>query len=302
MAANTRMPKHTIACFGEALWDILPRGLFLGGAPLNVAYHLSCLGVTALPITAVGEDFLGDELVRRIEGWGLESKFVRRRRRDATGTVRATLDANGVATYTIAEPVAWDRIAVSPELLRADEPAAIVFGTLALRNAENRRALEKIFRVWPSALRVLDLNFRRPFDRGVGVKFALAHAQFVKLNDEELARVRRTRVSTRAEMESAARRFASEHQIQQVCVTAGRRGAGLLWDGDWHWEAGRRIAVRDTVGAGDAFLAAFLAACFHRRESPRRALAAACRLGEFIAARDGATPPYRCDERGRPHE
>lgn len=292
----------TIACFGEALWDVLPRGIFLGGAPLNVAYHRSRQGVRAIPITAVGRDFLGAEIIRRAHAWGLDLRFIARVRRAPTGTVRAELDSRGVARYAIATRVAWDRITVSPRLRETTRPNAIVFGTLALRTVENRRALAKALSAWPDALRVLDLNLRRPFDRGVGVIRALAEAQFVKLNDEELARMVGARSLRIPQLESAARRFAAVHQLSRVCVTAGEHGAGLLWDDAWFWEPGRPVTIRDTIGAGDSFLAAFLAAHLLRGESPRRALAAACRMGEFVAARDGATPAYDCNDRGRPDE
>jgi fructokinase len=267
-----------------------------------VTYHLSRCGVMVLPISAVGRDFLGDEIVRRIESWGVDSRFVGRLAGRGTGTVRARLESSGAARYAIAEHVAWDRIPISATLRRRRAPAAIVFGTLALRGGGNRRALADLLDAWPASLRVLDLNLRHPFDRGAGVAFALSRAQFVKLNDEELARMTRASVSTGPQIESAARRFAGRHRLPRVCVTAGQRGAGLLWANEWHWQRGRRVAVRDTIGAGDGFLAALLAALVVRQESPRRALATACRLGEFIATRDGATPPYWCDERGRPHE
>lgn len=300
------MPKEkpssvSMVCFGEALWDILPRGIFLGGAPLNVAYHLSRLGVRAVPVSAVGRDFLGAEALHRIAEWKVNVDFIARRR-EPTGTVRATLDARGVASYRIAERVAWDRIALPKTLRRRRAPGAIVFGSLALRAPSNRRALTELLAVWPESLRVLDLNLRAPFDRGAGVTFALRLAQFVKLNDEELGRMTGQPVRTARQIETAAREFAATHDLKQVCVTAGGRGAGLLWSDRWAWEESRPVTVRDTVGAGDAFLAAFLAAHYLRAESPRDALASACRLGEFVAMRDGATPPYRCNARGRPVE
>lgn len=298
------MPKTprriAIACFGEALWDILPRGLFLGGAPLNVAYHLSRLGVRALPVSAVGRDFLGDEALRRIVGWEVATDFIVRHRDRATGTVHAALDARGVATYTITRDVAWDRIEVSPRLRREPAPAAIVCGSLALRTGPNRVALARLFARWPEAWRVVDLNLRVPHDRGAGVAFALKHTQFLKLNDDELARMSGGRIGTVRQLEATTRDFAAKHSLSHICVTAGARGAGLLWEGGWHWETGRKTEVRDTIGAGDAFLAAFLAAHLGRGETPRAALAAACRLGEFIAGREGATPPYQIDTYHRP--
>lgn len=290
-----------IATFGEALWDVLPKGIFLGGAPVNVAYHLSRHGVRAVPITAVGGDFLGEEFIRRVEGWGIEVGSVAQLRGRPTGTVRAVLDEAGNASYRFARDVAWDHIPVLPALLRRPAPAALVYGTLALRSRPNRRALDLLFRAWSATLRVLDLNLRPPFDRAPAISFALEHAQFVKLNNHELAALSGTDALGRGDLEHATRRFALRHHLARVCVSAGPQGAGLLWHGTWFWEEGKPVKVADTIGAGDSFLAGFLAALLVRRVLPQAALAAACRVGEFVAAADGATPPYRCDRDGKPH-
>jgi fructokinase len=293
----------TIACFGEILWDCLPRGLFLGGAPINVAYHLSRLGVRALPVTAIGRDFLGEEILRRLGTWSMDRRFVTRHPRRPTGTVTATLDAAGIATYQIARGVAWDHIAAPHALTHLKPaPAALLYGTLALREAANRRTLTQLLTAWPRALRAVDLNLRAPFDRPAAIAFALRDAQLVKLNDEELFHLTgASRRGTRA-LERAARAFAGQHALTRLCVTAGARGAGLLWEGGWFWQKTRPIAVRDTVGAGDAFFGGLLAALLMRDATPPAALASACRLGEFIAARDGATPPYCCDAQGHPQD
>ena len=291
----------TVACFGELLWDCLPRGLFLGGAPTNAAYHLSQHGMNVLSITAVGRDFLGEEALRRMGAWGLDLKFGGRERRWPTGTVRATLDAKGVASYEITRAVAWDHIS-APEALRRRAPAALVHGTLALRAKPNRRALAQLLESWPHTLRVVDLNFRQPFATRAVTEFALRSAQLVKLNDEELATLTGVTGKTSAALAKAARVFASRHRIERVCVTAGARGAGLWWDEEWHWEPARPVNVRDTIGAGDAFLGGLLGALLVRQAKPAEALSRACRMGEFVAARDGATPAYQLDSDGRPVE
>lgn len=290
-----------VACFGEVLWDCLPRGLFLGGAPINAAYHLSRQGLRAIPVSAVGRDFLGDEVCRRINAWDVDARFVQRVSNRPTGTVSATLDARGVATYEIATDVAWDRIAAPAELRRlSPAPAALVYGTLALRESANRRALQELLKAWPAAWRVVDLNLRAPFDTPDAVAFALKPAQLVKLNDEELGRLTGANVKSVGDLERAARRFSAAHGIARVCVTAGARGAGLWWEGAWFWEAARPVQVRDTVGAGDAFLGGLLGGWLGRNAAPARALAAAARVGEFVAGSDGATPAYRLDARARP--
>jgi fructokinase len=294
-------PRISIAAFGEALWDVLPKGIFLGGAPVNVAYHLSRHGVRAVPISAVGDDFLGDEFIRRLEGWEIDVGGVTQLRRRATGTVRAMLDESGNASYRFARDVAWDHIPLVPARRRRPQPAALVYGTLALRSRSNRQVLDQLFQAWPDAVRVLDLNLRPPFDRAPAINFALKRAQWVKLNDHELAVLSGTAALGRGDLEHATRRFALRHHLSRVCVSAGPQGAGLLWHGTWFWEAGCPVRVADTIGAGDSFLAGFLAALLVRRDLPQPALAAACRVGEFVAAADGATPSYRCDGDGQPH-
>ena len=298
----SRPPTLTVACFGEALWDILPRGLFLGGAILNAAYHLSRHGLRAWPVSAAGRDFLGDEILRRVADWGIETRFITRPAGRPTGSARATLDEKGVATHRIAGNVAWDRIAAPAALLRSAAPAAVVFGTLALREQHNRRTLDRLLEAWPGSLRVLDLNLRAPFDQAAVIDYALERAQLLKVNDAELTRLTLSPGRTIAALEEAARRLAGRRKLSRICVTAGARGAGLLWDDQWYWEQARNVDVRDTVGSGDAFLGSLLAAVLRRRAPRGTELATACRMGEFVATRDGPTPTYRVNARGQLRE
>jgi fructokinase len=279
----------------------LPKGLFLGGAPANAGYHLARQGLHVLPISAVGRDFLGEEALRRVKTWGVETTFIGISREYATGTVRASLDPAGVASYQFTRDVAWDHISIS-RALRAlrPSPAAIVHGTLALRTAANRRALDELLKAWPRALRVLDVNLRAPFDDDGVIAWALQRAQLIKLNDAELVRITGLPAGSPSALAKAARQLSSRCGDAQVCVTAGEKGAGLWWQGKWNWESGRRVDVRDTVGAGDAFLGGLLGGLLKPNPSPARCLAQACRLGEFVASRDGATPDYSLDRSCRP--
>ncbi|MEO7599455.1 MAG: PfkB family carbohydrate kinase, partial [Opitutus sp.] len=291
-ATRGKAGAPTVVCFGEVLWDCLPKGLFLGGAPINAAYHLAKQGLRVLPVSAVGRDLLGNEVLRRVTGWGLDVSYIARSPNLPTGTVIAELDRKGVATYDIVRQVAWDQIPFSPKLRALSPvPSAVVFGTLALRTPANRRSLEQLLRTWPNALRVVDLNFRPPFNTEAAKNFALRNAQLVKLNDSELAELTRRKVRSADGLRRSAESLARQHQLARICVTAGARGAGLLWYGEWFWESGREIKVRDTVGSGDAFLGALLGALLNSA-SPATALSRACRLGEFVASQDGATPEY----------
>jgi len=122
----------------------------------------------------------------------------------------------------------------------------------------------------------------------------------VKLNGDELSKLTGEKGGTTRSLQRGATRLAESHGFERVCVTAGDRGAGLFWDGAWFWEDAKPVQVRDTVGSGDAFLGALLGELLLKNSNPARALAQACRMGEFIASQDGATPDYRLDQRGRP--
>lgn len=279
-----------ILCFGEILWDFLPDAAYPGGAPLNVAYHLRHLGRRAWIVSAAGRDLLGDELFRRLRHWGLATDGVARRPRLPTGTVQAALAAGGDARYTIARAVAWDRIALRPVVRRASAAAAaVVFGSLAQRSAGNRLVLDRLLATVPAAaLRVFDVNLRPPHNNLDRVRRLARRATLLKLNAEEAARL----AARSGHAETLARTLADRTGCPLVCITAGARGAGLLRAGRWHWEPGRPVAVVDTVGAGDAFLAALVDALLEDRLPERAMLARACRLGEWVAGRRGAMPAY----------
>lgn len=284
----------TVVCFGEILWDFLPKGAFPGGAPFNVAYHLHRSGLRASLVSAVGRDLLGDELLQRLRHWGLGTEGVNQHANIPTGYVRAVLNAGGDATYEIAPNVAWDEIAPSETALRSTREArAIVFGSLALRSAANRTALNLLLETLPaSALRVFDVNLRPPFDDLSLVRETARRATLLKLNRSEAARLADI---AGGRDEDHARAISDQSGCRMVCVSAGEYGAGLLRDGAWHWAASRPVTVRDTVGAGDAFMAGLLAGLLRHKLSPADALARACRLGEFVAGQDGATPDYPSD-------
>lgn len=294
-------PRPTVVCHGEILWDFLPRGAFPGGAPFNVCYHLSRLGLRAHLASAVGQDLLGDDLLRRLKGWGLETDGITRHLGLPTGHVRAVLDAAGNASYEIATGVAWDQILPGEDTLRAAFGArALVFGSLAQRSPVNRAALERLLAVLPAdALRVFDVNLRAPHDDLALVRDLARKATLLKLNAAEAARLAGGEPGSGRE-EAHARALAEQAGCPLVCLTAGGDGGGILADGAWHWVKARPVTVRDTVGAGDAFMAGLLAGLLLHRESPAAALERACRMGEFVAAQDGATPAYETDGQGLP--
>ncbi len=290
------MPSAPLLCYGEILWDFLPEGLFAGGAPANVAYHLARHGRDARLVSAVGRDALGEELLRRLRHWELDTALVARHAGLPTGSVIAELGASGDARYEIVQSVAWDQIPAGPDVLQlAASAAGLVFGTLALRSSFNRAALDRLLATLPAeALRVFDVNLRAPHD-DLDLARALApRATLLKVNAAEAARLADDAQGERPGAEEAhARALFARHACPLVLVTAGQRGAGLLRDGLlWTWEPGREVEVADTIGAGDGFLACFLHHLLSGRSSDGELLARACRHGEWIATRRGATPAY----------
>ncbi|MEM6821419.1 MAG: carbohydrate kinase [Verrucomicrobiota bacterium] len=281
--------EQTIFCFGEILWDCLPAGLFLGGAPINVAYHLKRHGKSVVPITAIGNDFLGREAVRRLENWNVDIDGVGFSEK-STGVVIAQIDSHGNASYNIVEDVAWDEISLSSALdSDVKNASAIVFGSLALRSSNNQLVLKSILQKANDALKVFDVNLRPPYDNLVLVKEMAQIADLVKLNHEEASVLVGGKSS---DYEVNARKIADETDTPTVCITAGGNGAGLFKDGQWFWESAKPVEVKDTVGAGDSFLASLLSGLIDGDQSPKQLLRAACRLAEFVASCHGAQPQY----------
>lgn len=286
--------RPALLCFGEILWDFLPAGLFPGGAPFNVAYHLHRQGADVTVVSAVGRDVLGAELRRRLAAWGLATAGIGEVDDRPTGYVRAVISARGDATYEIVPDVAWDRIAATPAILaRARQAHGLIHGSLALREAPNRQTLRDLLAALPrAAWRVFDVNLRPPYADPARVRDLAVGAALLKLNAAEAAQLVAGAAEVPGREEADARALAAQTGCPRVCITAGERGAGLWQDGRWHWEPGRTVAVADTVGAGDAFLATLVRLLLQDPKDPANALAQACRTGEWVAGCHGATPDY----------
>lgn len=288
-----------VLCFGEVLWDCLPRGRYLGGAPLNVAYHLRKLGVESFIVSAVGTDDLGDEALASLRNQNVSTQFVERSKTRPTGTVQVELDGEGQPRFEILSDVAWDDIPVTDEVLKvAASSDAIVFGTLAARSGRNRAALRRLLEV-PGPRRVLDVNLRPPFDDLPRTEALSHHADLVKLNRTELARLCGLMEVGSADapefdLQDAILRLAKRVGSRSFCVTLGEDGACYFGKEGRFSEPAPRVKVQDTVGAGDAFTAALVAGQI-RDSSPagtQAALKNACALGTFIASLPGAQPEY----------
>ena len=276
-----------IACFGEMLWDVLPTGKQPGGAPLNVAVHLHNFGLDAQIISRVGHDDLGAELVAFVESKGISTRHVQRGQTHLTGVVKANVSDSMEVTYKIVKPVAWDYIQYDAALSELVESAeAFVFGSLAARHAPSRETLYRLLQRAP--LKVFDVNLRPPhYSRDV-VTYLLRQADIVKLNHHELAEIMGWFGVSSAE-ETALRWLAERFQLQAVCLTKGADGAAL-WVGQQQYSSpGIAVQVQDTIGSGDAFLAALLRGWL-AGQPPADYLAFACAAGSLVASCRGATP------------
>jgi len=281
-----------ILCVGEILWDALPDGLFLGGAPFNVASHLQALGQEVAFVSRVGDDRLGTEALRRMRARGLATDLMQIDDTLPTGFVQVELGGTGEPDYEILEPAAWDAITYTDTLdQHAERADALVFGSLAQRALTSRQTIQRLCQA--DLLRVFDVNLRPPFiDREV-IEHSLKSADVVKLNDDEL-RSLRDWFGLPDGVEAAVAELAEVFDAQGVCVTCGDEGAWLWWQGETRHHPGYAVEVADAVGAGDSFLAALLTGFLSGRNGDVL-LDHANRLGAFVASRPGALPTYPID-------
>ncbi len=282
--------KDAVICFGEVLWDMLPGGPQPGGAPMNVGIHLKKQGLSPVVVSKTGNDKEGDRLKQFLEKEGLGTGMIETDPELPTSQVLVHLDADKNATYEICEPVAWDNILSNSEMEKMAEGAGLlVFGTLASRNAPTRNTLRQLLEN-TSAIRLLDVNLRPPYDHPGIVEPLLRLADFVKLNNEELAQI--ASWQGREGDESSLMHWLSDfYRCEDVCVTRGANGAALLTGGEFFEHNGFKVNAVDTVGAGDSFLAGLIAGLAAKR-SPRESLEHACATGAFVASRKGAVPDY----------
>ena len=285
--------------FGEILWDCLPSGRHAGGAPFNVAAHLAQLGVSVSLVSAVGRDPLGDEILAVARDKNVNTEFVTRVRVGlATGTVLVTVDAKGNATYELVQPAAWDEIKVSAEALKAVAKAkALTFGSLAGRSPYNLEHLGHLLAI-KGPLKFFDVNLRPPFADPNLVMDLAKHADVIKLNDGEVGRlaawVRTGEMKAETppnadEVGQACTMIAEAAGVERICVTMAEKGA-LLWErGNLVTAPAPQVMVKDTVGAGDAFMAGLMVGLTRGIET-RKILEDASRLGAYVASHHGATP------------
>ena len=278
---------------GEVLWDLLPSGPQLGGAPANFAGHARALGADATIITRIGSDALGRDILDRFAQAGLPTDMVQVDATAPTGTVTVALSGDGLPHYTIHENVAWDRLTATEAALEAMRGAAAVcFGTLAQRSATARAAIQELVAATPpDALRVLDINLRQHFYSREIIESSLRLANVLKLNDGELpvlAEMFGLKGAPPAQIKALAEKF----DLRLVALTRGAVGS-WLWQpesGGWSECAPAPVEVADTVGAGDAFTATLVMGLLQKM--PLAEInALANEVARYVCSCPGATPP-----------
>lgn len=288
MASGNR--HHVVVGLGEILWDLLPEGKQLGGAPANFAYHAHALGAQAYPVSCVGHDALGQEILDRLEVLGLDTRYVAVDPHHPTGTVDVKLDRDGQPRFTIHENVAWDFVPFTPPLselaARAD---AVCFGTLAQRCEVSGGTIRSFLDATrPDCLRVFDINLRQSYFDEPTVRALLASSNVVKLNDEELPVVARL-LSIEGAESDCLEELLTRYHLRLVVLTRGARGSLLRAPGAVSIHGGSPVDVADTVGAGDAFAAA-TAMGLLRGHDLNRINKFANAVASHVCSRPGATP------------
>jgi fructokinase len=281
----------TVVGLGELLWDLLPAGKQLGGAPANFAYITSLQGDHGVVASRVGKDSLGREAIDKLRALHLSTDHVQLDPQRATGTVKVEIDGAGQPRYEIIEGVAWDFLDWTPGWRTLSQQAdAVCFGSLAQRSAESRKTIRKFLQsTRPDAIKVFDVNLRQSFYSADVLASAMETADIVKLNHEELPRVMQLLGLDYDGDVSSAMRLREKKLLKLVCVTRGENGSVLADQRGTHAHEGFAVRVVDTIGSGDAFTAG-LVHHYLRRSDLAEMNEAANRLGAWVASHAGAMP------------
>ena len=281
--------NHTVVCFGEVLWDILPTGAVPGGAPMNVAYHLHKQKIDPALITKIGIDDEGKKLINIFSRQGICTDFFQVDYKNQTGKVYARPANDNEMVYDILMPVAWDFIQLEDELNNLVATADyFLFGSLAARNKVSKATLFRLLEIAKN--KVLDINLRAPHFNKQGVIELLSKADFLKINMTELELITGW-FSNHKSIVDRMKSVRDKFKIANMVVTVGADGAVLYMNETITIHKGFKVDVVDTVGSGDAFLAGLLGKLI-KNTGPEEALEFACGLGAFIATQQGACPQY----------
>lgn len=281
---------------GEALWDVLPEGKKIGGAPANFAYHVSQFGLTSCVVSAVGPDALGKEIQENLTSKGLTHLIAEVPY--PTGTVQVEIDQAGVPQYEIKENVAWDNIPYTSQLeALAKRTQAVCFGSLAQRNVVSRETIDRFLDAMPQtedSLVVFDVNLRQGFYNKEILCNSMRRCNILKINDEELVTVSRMFGYPGIDLQDKCWILMGKYNLKMLILTCGINGSYVFTPGNVSFQPTPKVEVADTVGAGDSFTAAFIASIL-KGKSVAEAHSIAVRTSAFVCTKDGAMPVLPSD-------
>ena len=279
---------YSFTCFGEVLWDVFPTHEKIGGTPLNVAFRLKSFNNKVAIISSVGNDILGEKLMQYLGDNLIDTRHIQISDSFQTGKVNVNLDGGGSATYEIQFPAAWDHIQLTEESLALVEKSRVfVYGSLASRNSVSKNTLLQLLKVAPFI--VFDVNLRPPHFSQELLSELMTEADFIKFNEEELEFITKNLGSKASIIEENMSYISKTFNADYICVTRGGQGAVLLIRGKFYYNSGYNILVKDTVGAGDSFLATLIYKLTSDIE-PQVAIDNACAIGALVAGCEGANP------------
>ena len=286
--------KNVIIGLGEALWDCLPDGKKLGGAPANFAYHTGQFGLNTLAVSALGEDSLGTETLEELKSKGIN--YLMPLVDYPTGSVQVELDNAGVPTYDIKEGVAWDNIPFTTELEEvAKNCSCVCFGSLAQRSSVSRQTIQKFIEATPeSCLKIFDINLRQNFYTKDIICNSLKQANILKINDEELITIGRLFGYPGLDIENKCWLLLGKYNLDMLVLTCGVNGSYVFAPNLLSFRETPKVEVADTVGAGDSFTGTFAAAILNGIAIPE-AHQLAVEASAFVCTQHGAMPKFPKD-------
>ena len=276
---------------GEALWDILPEGKKIGGAPANFAYHVSQFGIDSCAVSAIGDDALGDELLENFNK--KEIKYMIEKVLYPTGTVQVEIDQAGIPQYEIKENVAWDNIPWTEQLAElARNTKAVCFGSLAQRNVVSRETISRFLDEMPKnddTLVVFDVNLRQGFYNKEILCNSMKRCNILKINDEELVSVSRMFGYPGIDLQDKCWILLGKYNLKMLILTCGINGSYVFTPGNVSFQPTPKVEVADTVGAGDSFTAAFIANIL-KGHTVEESHLKAVETSAFVCTQQGAMP------------
>lgn len=282
---------HIIVGMGEALWDVLPEGKKIGGAPANFAYHMLQFGYDTCVVSAVGDDKLGNEILRNFDSKSLHYQL--EKVPYPTGTVQVELDEAGVPCYDIKENVAWDNIPYTSALEElAKRTCAICFGSLAQRSVVSRETINRFLDVMPDGegqYKIFDINLRQGFYTKDILCNSFRKCNILKINDEELITISRMFGYPGIDLQDKCWILLAKYNLKMLILTCGINGSYVFTPGMVSFVETPSVKVADTVGAGDSFTAAFISAIL-KGKSISEAHKLAVDVSAFVCTQDGAMP------------